>query len=173
MSTDNPLAGDTPIDFTQISPKQAGEALAQMTKDYHAANPDAMPETPAEATAALAAMAKTPLPPITDPIGAALAGELRNDVFTTTSPDAPMLSPYKLNETVNALREIGFPDAGVRRIIEGTPTTKEEVEWARIEKERALSDDAFVKAYLSGSRRERHWLTGLDAILAGGVAEAK
>jgi hypothetical protein len=84
-----------------------------------------------------------------------------------------MLSPYKLNETVAALRETGFPDAGVRRIIEGTPTTKEEVEWARVEKDRALSDDGFIKAYLAGSRRERHWLTGLDAILAGGVAEAK
>jgi hypothetical protein len=84
-----------------------------------------------------------------------------------------MLSPYKWNETVNALREIGFPDAGIRRIIEGTKTSAEEVAWARVEKDRALSDDVFVKNYLSGSRRERHWLTGLDAILASGAEEPK
>jgi hypothetical protein len=167
------LSGDTPIDFTAISPKQASEALARMKEDYASKNPDAYPDTPEEAGQALAAMAKNSLPPIADPVGAALAGELPNGIFTTSSPDALMLSPYKLNETVSALREIGFPDAGVRRIIEGTPTTKEEVEWARVEKERVLSDDGFIKAYLSGSRRERHWLTGLDAILAGGVAEAK
>jgi hypothetical protein len=30
MSTDNPLSGDTPIDFTQISPQQATEALTRI-----------------------------------------------------------------------------------------------------------------------------------------------
>jgi hypothetical protein len=172
MSTNDDLTA--PADVSQLTPAQAGEMLRRMSGDpgKRPLPTDPHQMTREEAGKALERMAKTPLPSV-DPVGDAIAGKLQNDVMVTSTPESPMLSPYKLNETVNALREIGFPDAGIRRIIEGTKTSAEEVAWARVEKDRAISDPEFVKRYLGGNRKERHWLTGMDAILAGGAEEPK
>jgi hypothetical protein len=145
--SDNPLAGDTPIDFTQISPKQAGEALAQMTKDYRKDNP--APLTPDGATAELAKIAMAPAAP-----GAVDGG----------------LSPYKTQVASEALAAIGFPDQGVKNILAEKKYAPEVVAHARLERDRALSDDVFVKKYLQGNHEAVHWLTGLIHIIGGEAA---
>jgi hypothetical protein len=160
-----------PPDVSLLTREQASTLLDQMTKDHVAANPDLLKLSPEQADQALQQMAKAPPAQVADPIGAALKGELRNDVMMTSTLESPMLSPYKLNDVVSTLREIGFPDAGIRRILEGTKCTAEDVAWARREKDRVLSDQGFIKKYLEGSRAERHWMTGLDALLSAGAAE--
>ena len=171
MTTDNPLSDGTPIDFSQISPKQAGEALARMTADYAKGNPaDPLRMSPERATASLEQMAKGAKSSEVDPIGAALKGELKTDVMTTSPADAPMLSPYKLNETVGALRSIGFPDSGVEFILRNKTVTAADVVWARGVKDRMLTDPEFVKRYLGGTPADRHYMAGLDYILSADIA---
>jgi hypothetical protein len=144
MSTDNPLSGDTPIDFTQISPKQAGEALAQMTADYHKTNPP--PLTPDGATAELAKIALAP------PAPAAVDGGL---------------SPYKTQLATEWLTEIGFPPEGAKFTADGTKKyAPEVVAHARLERARALSDDAFVSKYLQKNHEANHWMHILNTIIS-------
>jgi hypothetical protein len=167
--TDNPLGDDRQPDWSSISPAQATELLKGLTEDYYKTNPDAQPDTPAEAGQALAAMAKKPLPSV-DPVGDAIARKLRNDVMVTSTPESPMLSPHKLALTVDALRESGFPDSGVEFILRDKMVTAADKEWARGEKDRLLADAEFVKRYLGGNLRDRHWMAGLTYILSAEVA---
>jgi hypothetical protein len=151
-----------PIDYSQISPSQASEWLAKATEAYRRENPATVVPTPAEADAQLKALAKSPPKPV-DPIDAALTGKLQSGTMVPFNDGE--IAAAKLGEFVGTLRELGFPNSGVERILRDLPVTAADQVWAKEQKTIALDDPEFVKRFLAGGLKQRHWIAGCDVIL--------
>jgi hypothetical protein len=162
--------------FVPLSPEQAGEKLAAMTKEYRGA-PSKDPKAvlaqnyawPAWREKLEAGDGKTlhefnelaRAAAEENPVGAVLSGNL---------PEVASSEIRLMEHTASTLREIGIRDEIIKDVLAGThEVTKVEwdltVQW----KQDHMEDPEWVKALLSGNAKARRELTLATIILNGGI----
>jgi hypothetical protein len=133
----------------ELSPEEAGQRLAEMTKAFHDSNK-----------------------PKNSAADAKVVGDVPPQEFETTS--WPQTTVRNKLDLVHHLREVvGVPEAGIAAILSGEgPYTAEDVAWAK-QMKAAMLTDPDVRAYiLAGSAEARRDLIGVNQILSVGAKKS-
>jgi hypothetical protein len=180
-----------------MSPQQAGAKLAEMSVEYSGAEVVDIAKTPEEATKKLQQLFSTPEWVNKLQAGSPSAHEewqtliqlksqenTIDDIVNGTAVPPPFetvtegnLSTRNLVLSAEWLREIGVPPEGVKHVIESlqpgatSKFTKEDVAWARSNRDRLMQTQEWVDRLLKGDGAARHALVALNAILVAGAAE--
>jgi hypothetical protein len=180
-------------DISSMTPQQAGQRLAEMTKAYNAV-PE-VPTTPAQAKARLDQLSRdeswrqdylngnpnarkefarlTAQAASTDTGSDRLGQVLSGAGAPGRAADEPTvqgeLPTHDLVSAVSDLREIGLNDAQIRQAVEGSKVSRAEFQAAQTLHNALYSNPDWVKLLMSGNTDCRREATLLSIILSGEI----
>jgi hypothetical protein len=166
---------DVPV--TDLNAADSAAMLVAMSAAYRAANPVTGPYglSAEEANAQLAAMTdayhKANAPKLAAADQAILgesAGPPRELGETVTWPQISVRNKLSVIED---LRQIGFPDPTIERILRGDPVSKEDYDIALRWRNRVTNDPVIGKELLDGSSAANHVIRAMSYTIGLGPAE--
>jgi hypothetical protein len=178
-----------------MSPQLAGERLAALSANFHAAQAPAPPaeiKSAADAVVARAALSKDPAfvqKYMTGDAGARRQMAALNALLAgadesllarsgASPPEGYVKEPgvtagwREMAAGAGALRELGISEAAIAQVLQDQPEARVFHDMARQRKAERMGDADWLKRYLTGEFAERKEMTLINIILSGGVKEA-
>jgi hypothetical protein len=172
--TDNP-ADTAPPDYSTLSPELAAEKLVELSRAYADSQPAKQIHELDSATAAqrLAELTKAyheGSKPRHSGADAEIVGEARPNEFIETTSWPATTVRNKL-DVIETLRSYEIPERGIAQIVSGTgsPYTKDDVAWARHQRDVVFKDPEIAALILSGDRTAMRHVIGVNQILIVGA----